>query len=148
MSPPTTTTIEIWTRSLRLLFLKELSTLLSLPKQRKSTQEELGQKKKKKKKRINLGEGGGRRGEGEVDEDGDLDQIRVEKVAHKGVQPTAFYGCPWGKNKVDKLRQEESWSSIIKLLPLHSPPPPRLCISKPPRFIHPSIHTFIHQLID
>jgi hypothetical protein len=35
---------------------------------------------------------GGRRGEGEVDEDGDLDQIRVEKVAHKGVHPTASYG--------------------------------------------------------
>jgi len=78
-----------------------LSTLLSsLPKQGKVAKKNWVKKKEKKKKRINLGEeGGGRRGEGEVDEDGDLDQIRVERVAHKGVHPTASYGCPWGEEE-------------------------------------------------
>jgi hypothetical protein len=58
ISPPTTTTIEIWTRSLCLLFLKELSTLLSsLPKQGKVAKKNWV--KKKKKERINLGEEGG-----------------------------------------------------------------------------------------
>jgi hypothetical protein len=161
MSPPTTTTttttIEIWTRSLRLLFLKELSTLLSLslPKQGKVAKKNWVKRRRRRRRRKELTLGrGGRRGEGEVDEDGDLDQIRVEKVVHKGVHPTASYGCPWGKKKVDQLRQEESWPSIIKLLPLHSPPPPNpgYVFPNPPRFIHPSIHpsihSFIHQLID
>jgi hypothetical protein len=144
MSPPTTTTtIEIWTRSLRLLFLKRvINPSLSLPKQGKVAKKNWV-KRRRRRKELTLERGGG---EGEVDEDGDLDQIRVQKVAHKGVHPTASYGCPWGKKKVDQPRQEESWPSIIKLLPLH--PPPKLCISKLPRFIHSSIHPFIHPLID
>jgi hypothetical protein len=61
MSPPTTTTIEIWTRSLRLLFLKELSTLLSLPKQGKVAKKNWV-KRRRRRRKLTLRGGGEKRG--------------------------------------------------------------------------------------
>jgi hypothetical protein len=62
MSPPTTTTttIEIWTRSLRLLFLKELTTLLSLslPKQGKVAKKNWVKRRRKELTLGRLGEEG------------------------------------------------------------------------------------------
>jgi hypothetical protein len=130
------------------------SLSLSLPKQGKVAKKNwVKRRRRRRRKELRLGRlgRGGRRGEGEVDEDGDLDQIRVEKVAHKGVHPTASYGCHWGKKKVDQLRQEESWPSIIKLLPLHSPSPQTQAMyfqTPQDSSIHPSIHPSIHSSIN